>query len=135
MVRFTEKLKDGKNIIREGIQHVFCSGVGTFFDGEAVDKLAEYEDLEEQGKLLKLHCSVGETVYYPDDYYGIVDPVKISEIIIGELNTVQYIGCSFDGNGDPEAEYDFEIKDFGKTVFHTKEEAEAALKKMNETEE
>lgn len=29
----------------------------------ALDKLAMYEDLEEQGKLLKLPCSVGDTVY------------------------------------------------------------------------
>ena len=97
----------------------------------AVDKLAKYEDLEEQGKLLKLSCAVGDTVYYPDDYYGIVVPVKISEIIIGELNTAQYSGCFFDGNGDPEKDYDFEIEDFGKTVFLTKEEAENALHKMN----
>lgn len=27
-------------------------------------KLAEYEDLEEQGKLLKLPCAVGDAVYW-----------------------------------------------------------------------
>lgn len=27
------------------------------------EKLKEYEDLEEQGKLLKLPCAVGDTVY------------------------------------------------------------------------
>jgi len=30
---------------------------------EVLQKLAEYEDLEEQGKLLKLPCAVGDTVY------------------------------------------------------------------------
>ena len=30
---------------------------------EVLDKLAEYEDLEEQGKLLKLPCVVGDTLY------------------------------------------------------------------------
>ncbi len=30
---------------------------------ELVERLAEYEDLEEQGKLLKLPCAVGDTVY------------------------------------------------------------------------
>ena len=29
----------------------------------AIQKLAEYEDLEEQGLLLKLPCKVGDTVY------------------------------------------------------------------------
>lgn len=28
-----------------------------------VEKLAKYEDLEEQGKLIKLPCAVGDTVY------------------------------------------------------------------------
>lgn len=41
----------------------FHVGFGRFFEGEAVDKLAEYEDLEEQGKLLTLPCKVGDTVY------------------------------------------------------------------------
>lgn len=48
MERFTEKFKDGRNVIRRGITDVFHVGFGGFFDGEAVDKLAEYEDLEEQ---------------------------------------------------------------------------------------
>ena len=29
------------------------------YKGKAIDKLAEYEDLEEQGKLLELPCAVG----------------------------------------------------------------------------
>ena len=29
------------------------------------EKLAEYEDLEEQGLLLKLPCKVGDTIYRP----------------------------------------------------------------------
>ena len=30
---------------------------------EKLNKLAEYEDLEEEGKLLKLPCKLGDTVY------------------------------------------------------------------------
>lgn len=30
---------------------------------DALKKLAEYEDLEEQGKLIKLPCKVGDKVY------------------------------------------------------------------------
>ena len=104
------------------------------YTGKAIEKLAEYEDLEEQGKLLKLPCKVGDTVYYPDDYFGIVVPIKISEIIIGELDTIQYSGCFFDCNGDPEKDYDFETDDFEKTVFLTEEQAEKALIKLKESE-
>ncbi len=32
--------------------------------GDVANKLAEYEDLEEQGLLLKLPCKVGDTIYY-----------------------------------------------------------------------
>ena len=40
---------------------------------ELVEKLAEYEDLEEQGKLLKLPAAIGETIFFiwmgcPKDY-------------------------------------------------------------------
>lgn len=31
--------------------------------GRSVDKLAEYEDLEEQGLLLRLPCKIGDTVF------------------------------------------------------------------------
>lgn len=30
---------------------------------DVIDKLAKYEDLEEQGRLIKLPCKVGDTVY------------------------------------------------------------------------
>ena len=47
-----------------------CDGNGTGircqtcdFEEKICDKLAEYEDLEEQGLLLKLPCKVGDTVY------------------------------------------------------------------------
>lgn len=48
MERLTEKFKDGRNILRKGITDIFHVGFGRFFDGEAIDKLAEYEDLEER---------------------------------------------------------------------------------------
>ncbi len=46
-----------------------------------VSQLKEYKDLEEQNKLLKLPCAVGDTVYYSDnEYYFTVLPVKVDEI-------------------------------------------------------
>lgn len=47
------------------------SGEGCFDDqdenyfGPAIDKLAEYENLEEAGKLVILPCKIGDTVYQP----------------------------------------------------------------------
>ena len=36
---------------------------GDSYGGEVIKKLADYEDAEEQGLLLKLPCKVGDTVY------------------------------------------------------------------------
>ena len=40
-------------------------GYVTYY-GEHIDKLAEYEDLEEQGLLLRLHCKIGDKMYVYD---------------------------------------------------------------------
>lgn len=98
-----------------------------------VSELKEYKDLEEQGKLLKLPCAVGDTVYYADnEYYFTVLPVKVDEIAVMESNVILYKCLLFDGNGDVETQFDFDKDDFGKTAFLTREEAEAALKEMSE---
>ena len=84
------------------------------WEEEAWSKLAEYEDLEEQGLLLRLPCKVGDTVYC----LNICDSdLVINELRIRSLTTI----VNF-----------LENKAFGKTVFLTKEEAEAELAKMKE---
>lgn len=68
----------------------------------ALFKLAEYEDAEEQGLILRLPCKVGDTVYRA---YTIPSRIVIKK------------------------KFDLSMVDsFGKTVFLTKEEAEQALK-------
>lgn len=102
----------------------------------AMEKLAEYEDLEEQGKLLKLPCVVGDTVYH------LCTPGNgESEIIEMKVGCVEPCGAIRQHKGVCEiwnvyAETDytkayFKFFDFGKTVFLTKEAAEAALKEMS----
>lgn len=99
-------------------------------------KLAErpkyYEDLEEQGLLVRLLCKVEDTVYVLEEnnYYTVmqVNKIEIKPTLYGDicyhLEPVRHRGhlCRY-----------FE-DDFGKTVFLTPEEAEEALKKMNERE-
>lgn len=89
----------------------------------AIEKLAEYEDLEEQGKLLKLPCKAGQKVYLlRKDIKSIIDG-EITSIRIGEfaseikifiIDDNRYIDASFDKIGD--------------IVFFTRAEAEAALR-------
>lgn len=98
------------------------------------ETLKKYEDLEEQGRLVKLPCEVGDMLYYPEKLFDIVVPVRLNEIIISFLGidtySYQYNCCSFDECGDVYEEYDFDTNDFGKSIFLTKAEAEAKLEEL-----
>ena len=95
------------------------------FEEKICNKLAEYEDLEEQGLLLKLPCKVGDTVYsitrdFISEY--IVESIRIYE------HSIQfYWKCT---KGIYHNVVGFANFDIGKTVFLTKQEAQAALEKM-----
>ena len=69
-----------------------------------LQKLAEYEDLEEQGLLLKLPCKVGDTVHL----------IKPDGKVVPRTADMQFLGVLGD--------------DYGKEWFLTQEEAEAKLK-------
>ena len=96
--------------------------------------LAEYEDLEEQGLLLKLPCKVGTVAYLIDHNFVRMErkPIKC---IIDEFTVDRYNDCYAVLNG---AENFYmmrrfraiNIKQFGETIFLTKEEAEKALEKL-----
>ena len=84
---------------------------------KAIDKLAEYEDLEEQGLLLRLPCKAGDTVYKVYSPNRLIEPYTYKTIVIQSLTQiVEYI----------------EKELWNKTVFLTQEEAEQALKQMGE---
>lgn len=107
MERLTERLNDELNGVWVK-DHDYIS---------AAHKLAEYEDLEEQGKLLKLPCAVGDTVYtiYSDEDSSFIEESKVEEVSTHRV----WIDSTY-----------FDYDDFGKTVFLTREEAEAALKEL-----
>mgnify|MGYP006903612762 CR=1 FL=1 len=74
---------------------------------DTLKKLAEYEDLEKQSRLIKLPCKVGDDVYY----------------ILGIPNETPCVidKCTFELS---------DINKIGKTLFLTKSEAEAKLKEL-----
>ena len=87
---------------------------------DVIDKLAEYEGLEEQGRLIKLPCKVGDTIY------------GLHKAMVCELDT-ETIGISKMPSGEILYLIDgweLDKGDFGKTVFLTKSEAEQKLKEM-----
>ena len=95
-------------------------------------KLADYEDLEEQGLLLKLPCKVGDTVWIivnKGDYRQHLCEFEVTEISIKKINSykkprvhIGFIAGSIRRSLDT----------IGKTVFLTKEEAEKELKELEE---
>ena len=91
------------------------------------EKLKEYEDLEEQGKLLKLPCAVGDTVYRINK--GKKEPI-IPMLVIGIAirNENELVIQTKDIADDNHNLYS--KNSIGKTVFLTKEEAEVALKEL-----
>lgn len=95
----------------------------------ASERLAEYEDLEEQGLILRLPCKVGDIVYEVQELRKRIQPYTIISIHISRCSVL--IGWVIE---DDEGIYsntngfcDYAI---GKTVFLTKEEAEAKLREM-----
>lgn len=101
----------------------------------AVRKLCDYEDLEEQGLLVRLPCKVGDTVWElclcDDGNYKIFPMIVKTISEYGALRQVKKDITIW--NIYAESDYTYMYKsfaDFGKTVFSTKEEAEKKLKEM-----
>lgn len=102
---------------------------------DALEKLADYEDLEEQGRLVKLPCKVGDTVYCIFNRY-----TKCT-FNNEEFDECSCQGCEYECDSKKEnyvqdmRAYSLDwivtnLKNFGKTVFFTKSEAEAKLKEL-----
>ena len=88
--------------------------------GDILEKLAEYEDLEEQGLLLRLPCKVGTTVYNTTWWDDIQEKVKVDgKTFYRTLHKHKVSKSTFSL---------VDIYNFGKTVFLTKAEAEQKLK-------
>lgn len=111
------------------------NGWKTWFNGydegySAINKCAEYEDLEEQRKLLKLPCAVGDTVYYRYDEIKIA-PMRVEEIIIAKYETALLL--DYCGDEEQLKHWKVNIESTAidcKIIFLTREEAEAALKEL-----
>ena len=110
-----------------------------YFEGEkeydAMNAFADYEDLEEQGLLMRLPCKVGDTVWElclcDDGNYKIFPMVVKTISKYGALRQVKKDITIW--NIYAESDYTYMYKsfaDFGKTVFSTKEEAEKKLEEF-----
>lgn len=113
---------------------------------EWLEELKEYRQLEEQGRLIKLPCKVGDTVYLIDR-----DENNKFKVYKGKWKRVSLVQTSKDGLFNLRGEIPYDIYDcfyddgrimkhgmyvgqehtkIGEVVFLTKSEAEAKLKEL-----
>ena len=102
----------------------------------AIEKLATYEDLEEQGLLVRLPCKLKDKLYHfygidlEDNFVDVISDEIIMEVVATEFVIDSYeiaIKCITDWNSPYEY---LPAAEFGKTVFLTREEAENKLEEM-----
>ena len=138
MERLTEKYENNEIWVKN---HDYIS---------ASRKLADYEDLEESGRLIKFPCKIGDTVWYIGtecDNYNCVEysdycyrgckKPQIPKIRSTVIKQFRILGNRWDSMTDTDAtastyEKEFYLNTKSEKVFLTKEEAEQALERMKE---
>lgn len=94
---------------------------------KVLQKLAEYEDLGEQGKMLILPCAVGDILYEPRPERGIITEYTVTgfsycgNTIFAHWRLNSGIYNHLDG---------VTVNNIGMSVFTTREEAETVLKEL-----
>ena len=106
------------SLTRQDVQHRIDETI------QALEELQKYQDLEEQGRLIKLPCKVG----------GIVYEIK-EDTLSSTMKTIEFEGQEYHRHIpnyfiDMEVFALYKIDKFGKTVFLTPEEAEEKLKEL-----
>lgn len=100
----------------------FVEKMADFGGAEAVKRLRELAEADKDGRVVVLPCKVGDAVYFaawfgtaPHIVKRVVEPYFYTDDARGRGSTA-----------------DFSLRDFGKVVFLTREEAEQALKEAKE---
>ena len=121
MSRLTKKDRYGHYYTNERIHDRMLGGepYPHAYDGKVIDKLADYEDKEEQGLLIELKVKVGDDIFKIIN--GVISRLRITRIEITN-NGIEYFVWG----------YALTNKGYGVTWFLTEAEAEEALSKMGE---
>lgn len=128
MERLTERERnvDGTGVAKEEI----TDGLLKPFADKILTKLAVYEDLEEQGLLVRLPCKIGDTVYRVNA--GAKQP--IIPMTVSEIHFLCYKNeraVRFDAIGKEDmGESCYRLEDIGRIVFLTREEAKKKLEEI-----
>ena len=114
MERLTKTYSDGTHGASDSLP---CGENSYNYKNLLIEKLGKYEDLEEQGRLIKLPCKIGDKVWH-------ISGRDIKEDVI---SGIEY---SYDGMFYIWSNEDTWLGGFNDIVFLTKSEAEAKLKKL-----
>lgn len=102
---------------------------------EVYFKLKDIEDAEEQGLLLRLPCKVGDKIFL--DFAGFgkdIDEFTVKDFHLDCFEDGKIIlYCDYESN-DKTLSGQIDVMEFGKTVFLTREKAEAKLKELRGAE-
>lgn len=123
---------------------VMGNGIKEYWEHKQVAKylrqLKDYEDLEEQGRLIILPCKVGDTVYVVTSPFNVFDDIEYDENMKDEVYESYVSSITFYKSGEQYRIYAkatnhfigayFRECDFGKTVFLTQSAAEEKLKEL-----
>lgn len=132
MSRLTRRAEaDGVKAVWYGNREVFLEGEPGYAEA---DKLAHYEDLEEQGRLIEMPCKVGDTVW------AICHDVSCRRywscgIEMGDSPCIYEGECVFLEDKVTVIDVKFDsrmVQRVGSSVFLTKAEAEAKLEELKE---
>ena len=101
----------------------------TLWAEKAKEKLAEYENAEEEGRMVILpKCNIGDTVYIPIDFQNKIYAGTIEGFEYAKMRNKWVVKIRTDDEGICYEAFE----DFGKTIFLIREEAEKALKEIRD---
>lgn len=124
MSRLTKKFDSGVGHNECHDSCMTCNGAPCELAQAMIDKLAHYEDLKDEGRLIELPCAVGDTVYWISESDACLfcngpcyERCEEGALKIKEIPFKQHM-----------------LNEIGEIIFLTKEEAEAKLKEMEGAE-
>lgn len=128
MERLTKTYSDGTHGASDSLP---CGENSYDYKNLLIENLGKYEDLKEQGRLIKLPCKVGDEIFL--DFAGFgkdIDKFTVKDFHLDCFEDGETIlFCDYESN-DKALSGQIDVMEFGKTVFLTKSEAEAKLKEL-----
>lgn len=103
-------------------------------DDYDLDRLKEMVEADREGRCAKLPCKEFFSML-GGDVYAIDDDEVLEVLLCGvgyDPDGIDFIDAVYAPGCEDEKGFTFRFSDVGKTIFLTREEAEAALEKMNE---